>query len=175
MRPDRTATACRAFLGGLAAIALPALALAPAPSPAGVGATPLASSPIRIRPTDLDEDGRVGEAAYVAYLQVGRRDWLDSIGITGDRVRALGVALEVARMEVDCRREARYGTPLEVRSRPIKVNRSSFVIQQTVRSRGDCEVRAEALVTLLAVNPSTGLSTPLPQAIRDAIATKASP
>lgn len=64
-----------------------------------------------VRPGDLDALGHVNHAVALAYLEAGRRHWLESRApVTGTEAVAV-----VSRAEVDYRAELPYG-PLAVRT-----------------------------------------------------------
>jgi YbgC/YbaW family acyl-CoA thioester hydrolase len=115
-----------------------------------------------VRCTEIDVNGHVNNAKYVEYLEWGREEWYDRNGFPYDRLRALGAVTVVVNININLRQPCRQGDRLRIATRPERRGRSSFVLAQRVE-RDDGAVVADALVTLVSVDPATGRSRPLPE------------
>lgn len=146
----------RALFPAVAALAL-AAAQAPAPSAA-----------VPVRPTDLDSNGHVNNAVYVEYLQCGRWAWLDRVGLPRATLRAAGITVVVARLEVDFEREIGEGDVATVAVAVERVGDKSLTLTQAI-VRSDGVRAARAKVVLVAFDPATRRSREWPPAARAAL------
>jgi YbgC/YbaW family acyl-CoA thioester hydrolase len=119
------------------------------------------STPLVVRPTEIDVNGHVNNGKFVEYLEWGREDWYDASGLSYERLIELGAITVTVNLNLNYRRECRQGEHLFVLTRPFRVGRTSFVLQQEIR-KPDGEVAADALVTLVTVDPDTRRSRPVP-------------
>jgi YbgC/YbaW family acyl-CoA thioester hydrolase len=117
---------------------------------------------IVVRCTEIDVNGHVNNARYVEYLEWGREEWYDRHGLFYARLSELGVVTVVVNINLNLRQPCRQGEALRIITWPQRRGRSSFVLAQRIEKEGG-EVAADALVTLVTVNPATGRSRPLPE------------
>jgi YbgC/YbaW family acyl-CoA thioester hydrolase len=117
---------------------------------------------IVVRCTEIDVNGHVNNARYVEYLEWGREEWYDRQDLAYERLRELGVVTVVVNINLNLRRPCRQGEPLRIITWPQRRGRTSFVLAQRIEKQGG-EVAADALVTLVTVDPTTGNSKPLPE------------
>jgi YbgC/YbaW family acyl-CoA thioester hydrolase len=117
---------------------------------------------IVVRPTEIDINGHVNNAKYVEYLEWGREDWFEQNGLPYERVLALGAMTVTVNLNANYRRECRQGESLVVATRPVRVGRTSFVVSQEIR-KADGAVAADALVTLVTIDPVSRKSRPVPE------------
>jgi YbgC/YbaW family acyl-CoA thioester hydrolase len=113
-----------------------------------------------VRCTEIDVNGHVNNGKYVEYLEWGREEWYDSHGLTYERLKAAGAVTVVVNINLNLRQPCRQGDRLRIITRPERRGRTSFVLGQRIE-RGGTAV-ADALVTLVTVDPATGRSRPLP-------------
>ncbi|MET8427516.1 thioesterase family protein [Nocardia sp. NPDC004860] len=107
-----------------------------------------------LRWSDMDADGHVHNAAHLRYLEESRIDLFWTRGFGGANV--------VAQMDID------YLTPLRYRQEPVrvetwvtKIGTSSFALQQEIRDED--VVYSTAVCTMVAFDPATQRSRPLPE------------
>lgn len=117
---------------------------------------------IIVRSTEIDVNGHVNNAKYVEYLEWGREDWYERIGMSYDRLLALGAVTVAVNLNLNYRRECRQGEALTITTRPDRLGRTSFVVAQTIRNR-ESDVVADALVTIVTIDPTTRKSRPVPE------------
>jgi YbgC/YbaW family acyl-CoA thioester hydrolase len=117
---------------------------------------------IVVRCTEIDVNGHVNNARFVEYLEWGREEWYDRQGLTYDVLRALGALTVVVNLNLNLRQACRQGDPLRIVTWPQRRGRTSFVLGQRVERAGGA-VAADALVTLVTVDPDTRRPRPLPE------------
>ena len=117
-----------------------------------------------VRPTEIDVNGHVNNAKYVEYLEWGREDWYERLGLPYERLLALGAITVTVNLNLNFRRECRQGELLTVVTRPERLGRTSFALRQEIRKR-DGELAADAVVTLVTIDPATRTGRPVPDAL----------
>lgn len=140
----------------LAPVLLVALLAAPDPS--------ATTTDVMVRPTEIDVKGHLNHAKPVEYLQWGRWEWLEARGLSHDRLAELGVVLVVVNINLDYRRECRSGEKLAVVTRLEKVGEKSVTFRQQI-IKPDGSAAVEGSVVLVAIDPATRRSRPLPPAL----------
>lgn len=95
-------------------------------------ATPADSflSPFRVRSYELDGLGHLNHAVFLNYLEQARFDALEASGLPPAELRERGWAVHVARVEVDYRRECRFGDRLVARTRVEEFRNTSMRLRQ---------------------------------------------
>jgi YbgC/YbaW family acyl-CoA thioester hydrolase len=115
-----------------------------------------------VRCTEIDVNGHVNNARYVEYLEWGREQWYDRHGLTYDHLEELGAVTVVVRLELNLKQPCHQGDQLKIVTWPERLGRTSFVLGQRIeKTRG--VVAAEALVTLVTVDPHSRQPRPLPE------------
>ncbi len=115
-----------------------------------------------VRCTEIDVNGHVNNAKYVEYLEWGREEWYDRQGLAYGRLLALGAVTVVVSLHLDLRQPCCQGDRLRVVTRPERRGRTSFALGQRVE-RPDGAVVADAVVTLVTIDPDTRRPRPLPE------------
>lgn len=94
---------------------------------------------IEVRFADTDAAGHVNNAAYATYGEAGRIAFLEACG--------LDVAqLILARIEIDFRRQLRFGDEVGVESAVERVGNSSVTVRQTVRANDEVAAELRSVV-----------------------------
>ncbi|MDX1625314.1 MAG: thioesterase family protein [Wenzhouxiangellaceae bacterium] len=121
-----------------------------------------------VRWGDVDSFGHVNNAVYLAYLEECRSRWMDSVPCHWQGSEAGPV---VANVNINYRRPVHWPQRLEVTLKPDSPGRSSIKLASEIRSvpggGGDPERFADATVTLVWIDKSSGESVPLPTSIRE--------
>jgi thioesterase-3 len=115
-----------------------------------------------VRCTEIDVNGHVNNAKYVEYLEWGREDWYDRNGFPYDRLLGLGAVTVVVNVNLNLRRPCHQGDRLRIVTRPERQGRTSFALAQRIE-KADGTVAADAIVTLVTVDPTTRQARPLPE------------
>ena len=113
---------------------------------------------IEVRFADTDAAGQVNNAAYATYGEAGRIAFLEAVGLDV-------AALILARIEIDFRRQLRFGDEVGVESSVERVGNSSVTVRQIVRANG--EVAAELRSVVVNYDYAAEHSVGLPEAARD--------
>jgi len=134
-----------------------------------------------VRCTEIDVNGHVNNGKYVEYLEWGREEWYDRHGFTYDRLKRAGSVSDgkslpvadasgslsgaitvVVNINLNLRKPCHQGDRLQIVTWPERRGRTSFVLGQRIQKE-DGAVAADALVTLVMVDPTTGRSRTLPE------------
>jgi YbgC/YbaW family acyl-CoA thioester hydrolase len=123
---------------------------------------------IVVRPTEIDVNGHVNNAKFVEYLEWGREEWYDLNGLTYDRLAAMGALTVTVNVNLNFRRECRQGEILAIVTRPDRLGRTSFAFRQEIRKQ-DGHVAADAVVTLVTIDPASRKPRPVPEELATAL------
>jgi YbgC/YbaW family acyl-CoA thioester hydrolase len=115
-----------------------------------------------VRCTEIDVNGHANNAKYVEYLEWGREAWYDRHGFPFDRLQGLGAVTVVVNLNLNFRQPCHQGDRLRIITWPRSRGRTSFVLAQRI-DRADGTVAADAVVTLVTVDPGTRRARPLPE------------
>jgi len=115
-----------------------------------------------VRPTEIDVNGHVNNAKFVEYLEWGREEWYEAIGLPYDRLLELGAVTVTVNLNLNYRREVRQGEVLTITTAPERLGCTSFALRQEIRRR-DGQLAADAVVTLVTIEPTTRTSRPVPE------------
>jgi YbgC/YbaW family acyl-CoA thioester hydrolase len=123
---------------------------------------------IVVRPTEIDVNGHVNNAKYVEYLEWGREEWYEQNGLPYDRLFELGAVTVTVNLNLNFRKECRQGEVLVILTRPERLGRTSFALRQEIRKRTG-EVAADAVITIVTIDPATRTSRPVPDELAEAV------
>src|SRR5438270_10352024 len=123
---------------------------------------------IVVRPTEVDVNGHVNNAKYVEYMEWGREEWYERHDLPYERLSSLGAVTVTVNLNLNFRRECRQGEVLTILTRPDRLGRTSFVLRQEIRKRTG-EVAADAVVTIVTIDPNTRTSRPVPDELAEAV------
>jgi YbgC/YbaW family acyl-CoA thioester hydrolase len=115
-----------------------------------------------VRCTEIDVNGHVNNAKYVEYLEWGREEWYDRQGFTYDRLAGLGAVTVVVNLNLNLRKPCHQGDPLRIVTWAQRRGRTSFALAQRIE-KADGTVAADAVVTLVTVDPDTRQARALPE------------
>jgi acyl-CoA thioester hydrolase len=115
---------------------------------------------LTVRSYECDSYEHVNNAVYLNYLELARHELLAAIGVDYAGMRAAGLGLVVARIDIRYRRPAVEGDTLTILSRTTKRLRVGGIIAQRIL-RGE-DVIAEADVTWVSID-ARGRAAPLPE------------
>jgi acyl-CoA thioester hydrolase len=125
----------------------------------------LARIPISVRWRDMDAFGHVNNAMYVSYLEEARVRWLH--GITDMSKMGSAVAPVVAKAEVNYRLPIVWPNDIVVELFIERLGNSSMAIGHRIVADNDQAILyADGHVVLVWIDPATGRSAPLPEAVR---------
>jgi acyl-CoA thioester hydrolase len=143
----------------------------PESPPAIVTAQPthtLAAIPLHVRWRDLDAFNHVNNSSYLTFLEESRLQWLRTVPGEWFNAHAMPV---MAAVELHYRKPIEWPAEIDVLLSCERLGNSSMTIGNRIVDRNDhaC-IYADGSVVMVWVDPATGASVPLPQAIRGAVA-----
>ncbi len=124
------------------------------------------STHIKIRGYHLDFYGHVNNARYLEFLEEARWAFLET-GVDLGFWKRRGLGFVVAAVTINYRRPVTFGDTIEIRSRMTRLGGKSGVIHQEVYSGRSGERAADADVTFVVVDISSGKSVAIDGEIRE--------
>lgn len=122
------------------------------------------STQIVVRPTEIDMMGHVNNAKYLEYLEWGREEWYEQVGISFAQMRELNLGTVTVHISIHYRREVLLGDKLTIWTKPLRKGRRSFVLQQQIYNQHQ-ELVTEAEVTIAAISLTERKAVTLPEMI----------
>ena len=123
--------------------------------------------PVRVYWEDTDAGGIVYHAAYLAFMERARSEWLRAAGIDQRRLRETEqVQFAVVDMQIEWKRPARFDDLLTVTASIAGKHRASFSFAQRVL-RG-AELLVDATVRVAALDSATLKPRRLPEELLNA-------
>ena len=126
----------------------------------------LAAIPLHVRWRDLDAFNHVNNSSYLTFLEEARLQWLRTVPGEWFSAHAMPV---MAAVELHYRKPIEWPAEIDVLLSCERLGTSSMTIGNRIVARNDASVvYADGNVVMVWVDPATGASVPLPQAIRNA-------
>lgn len=149
-----------------------ATAKAPKPAPPTPVTEPfaraLATIPLHVRWRDLDAFNHVNNSSYLTFLEESRLQWLRTVPGEWFSAHAMPV---MAAVELHYRKPIEWPAEIDVLLSCERLGNSSMTIGNRIVDRNNASiVYADGNVVMVWVDPATGASVPLPDAIRAACA-----
>jgi acyl-CoA thioester hydrolase len=137
------------------------------------------TSEIRVRYAETDQMGVAYHANYLVWCEVGRTDFIRSLGVTYAELERQGVLLAVADAHVRFHASARYDDVVRIETRLVAV-RSRLVefryeLLRVVTPGGTTGDRLASASTSLVSLARDGRPTALPSAFRDLLGSAVAP
>ncbi|HEY8537698.1 MAG TPA: tol-pal system-associated acyl-CoA thioesterase [Steroidobacteraceae bacterium] len=109
--------------------------------------------PVRVYHEDTDSGGIVYYANYLKFMERARTEWLRSLGIEQEVLKAeQGLMFVVVHADVSFRKPARYGDSLQVTCTVEERSRASMTFRQHVLRNGTGELLVEGLVRIACLD-----------------------
>ena len=121
---------------------------------------------IKVRYGETDQMGVVYHGNYAHYLEIGRLEWLDSIGVSYKQMEANGIMLPVASMDLKYSKPAFYDDILTIKTTLLKRPTASIEFAYEIRNSSG-ELLTTAHTKLAFVNMKSNFPTRCPQYILD--------
>lgn len=90
---------------------------------------------VRVRYSETDQMGVVYHGNYIPYFEIGRVEWLRSMGISYRSMEESGIALPIVSLTLNYKKPARYDDLLNIKT--------TFKSQSSVKIEFDCEITNE--------------------------------
>jgi acyl-CoA thioester hydrolase len=140
---------------------------ADAAAPSGATGTPLIVASIEVRWSDLDAFNHVNNATYLTYLEEARLQWLKHVPGPWFDEQSMPV---LAASEVNYRQSIEWPARLHVELCCPRLGKSSMTIAHRIVDADDAtRLYSDGQVVLVWMNPASGKSVPLPDAIRSSV------
>lgn len=127
--------------------------------------------PIEVRYGDLDPQGHLNNAKYLTYFETARIHYFVQLGLftPGHSFMDIGVIMADARITFHA--PVQYGMPVKVGVHISKLGNKSMTVEQNIVHAKTGEVLASGQVILVAFDYHTNKSMPVPDVMREKIAT----
>ncbi|RDS78776.1 acyl-CoA thioesterase [Dyella monticola] len=133
---------------------------------ASAAQAPLYTATISVRWRDLDAFNHVNNSTYLTYLEEARVQWLQHLPGPWSSEHAMPV---MAASELNYRLPIEWPGAIHVQLFCARMGNSSMTIAHRIVDAADNgKLYSNGHVVMVWMDPATGKSVPLPQAIRDA-------
>jgi acyl-CoA thioester hydrolase len=124
--------------------------------------------PLRVRWAEVDPQGVVFNAHYLAYADVGVTEYWRAVGCPyPEAFLPRGADVYVVKATLEFHAPAEYDDELEIGMRCARLGRSSIVMRSELL-RGEQRLNSAELI-YVNVDPATRSSSPVPEFLREAI------
>lgn len=121
---------------------------------------------IKVRYGETDQMGVVYHGNYAHYLEIGRLEWLDAIGVSYKQMEANGIMLPVASMDLKYSKPAFYDDILTIKTTLLKRPTASIEFAYEIHNSSG-ELLTTAYTKLAFVNMKSNFPMRCPQYILD--------
>ncbi|MGH2626476.1 MAG: acyl-CoA thioesterase [Anaerolineales bacterium] len=118
--------------------------------------------PVEVRYGDLDAQRHVNHAKYFTYMELARAKYIEHLGLwQGRDFDRLGMI--VAQASCDYRQAIRYGQPVRVGVRTVRLGNKSLELEYVIEDETDGAVLATGKTVMVAYDYIEGKSVPVPE------------
>jgi acyl-CoA thioester hydrolase len=121
---------------------------------------------VRVRYAETDQMGVVYHSNYLNYLELGRVEWLRSLGSSYSELEKKGVLLPVVHAELNYRFPARYDELIRVETEISSIGKSSIEFRSQLYNESDALV-LEGKIKLVCLNSDTFKPISIPADLRN--------
>ena len=121
---------------------------------------------VRVRYAETDQMGVVYHSNYLNYLELGRVEWLRSLGYSYAELEKKGVLLPVVHAELNYRFPARYDELIRVETEVSSIGKSSIEFSSQLYNENDVLV-FEGKIKLVCLNAETFKPISIPVDLRN--------
>jgi acyl-CoA thioester hydrolase len=123
-------------------------------------------SALRVRYAETDQMGVVYHANYLVWCEIGRTDFIRTMGTPYAELERQGTLLAVSDAALRFRASARYDDPVRVRTRLVELRSRALRFAYRIEHAEQGTVLVTAETTLVALDAAGRLAV-LPSALRD--------
>ena len=120
---------------------------------------------IIVRSTEIDVNGHVNNAKYLEYIEWGREEWYEQMGLHYDKFLEMGIQTVTVNININYRKECVQGDQLTIKTRSERVGKTSYVLKQDIFNQNG-ELCADAFVTSVTMDIETRKSREVPEELR---------
>lgn len=121
---------------------------------------------VRVRYAETDQMGVVYHSNYLNYLELGRVEWLRSLGYSYAELEKRGVLLPVVHAELNYRFPARYDELIRVETEVSSIGKSSIEFSSQLYNENDA-LLLEGKIKLVCLNAETFKPISIPVDLRN--------
>ena len=121
---------------------------------------------VRVRYAETDQMGIVYHSNYLNYLELGRVEWLRSLGYSYAELEKKGVLLPVVHANLNYRFPARYDELIRVETEVSSIGKSSIEFISQLYNENDALV-LEGKIKLVCLNAETFKPISIPVDLRN--------
>jgi acyl-CoA thioester hydrolase len=123
------------------------------------------TSEFRVRYSETDQMGVVYHAEYLVWCEVGRTDFIRSLGLPYSEFERRGTSLAVAEATIRYHAPARYDDVVRVETSLVDVRSRAITFEYVIRNAATAERLASARTLLVSLDAS-GKPVPIPADVR---------
>jgi len=121
---------------------------------------------VRVRYAETDQMGVVYHSNYLNFLELGRVEWLRSLGYSYAELEKKGVLLPVVHADLNYRFPARYDELIRVETEVSSIGKSSIEFSSQLYNENDT-LLLEGKVKLVCLNADTFKPISIPADLRN--------
>ena len=121
---------------------------------------------IRIRYGETDQMGVVYHGNYSNYLEIGRIEWLRSLGVSYKQMELDGIMLPVIRLSLNYKKPARYDDEICIKTQLVKMPTATIEFSYEI-TNNEGEILTLGNTILAFINMKTNRPTRCPKFILD--------
>ena len=121
---------------------------------------------VRVRYAETDQMGVVYHSNYMNFLELGRVEWLRSLGYSYAELEKKGVLLPVVHVDLNYRFPARYDELIRVETEVSSIGKSSIEFSSQLYNENDT-LLLEGKVKLVCLNADTFKPISIPADLRN--------
>ena len=121
---------------------------------------------VRVRYAETDQMGVVYHSNYLNFLELGRVEWLRSLGYSYAELEKKGVLLPVVHADLNYRFPARYDELIRVETEVSSIRKSSIEFSSQLYNENDT-LLLEGKVKLVCLNADTFKPISIPADLRN--------
>jgi acyl-CoA thioester hydrolase len=125
---------------------------------------------LRVRYHETDAQHVVYNARYLEYVDIAMTEWFRALGWPYGELVADGCDPSLVRATIEFERPALFDDELDIGVGVAHVGTSSFTLDYEVRRAADGERVAALQIVYVNLDPVTGRSRPVPNAVRERMA-----
>jgi len=123
---------------------------------------------VRVRYSETDQMGVVYHGNYAQYFEMGRVEWLRSLGVSYSEMEKSGVMLPVVSLTMNYKKPARYDDLLRVRTTFVKQESVKIIFNYEIYNEIN-ELLTTGTSMLVFVDVKSGRPVAPPQYIKDCL------
>lgn len=126
----------------------------------------------RVYYADTDSYGVVWHGACLRWLEAGRVEYSELLGLNLEKMKNEGIMLPVVELNIRYKASAFVGDVLEIETTLNKITKTKIIFSQVVRNKKTQQINVLAEATVVAIDSKGKILIPLPKTLTEAFAGK---